>query len=127
MLGLLFLRERKLNFSDFSLTSYSNYSDVGRLTNVEAQQISDEVLRRLGLFSENIEQSLLYNGWTLNISNEFSKHNGHSLESLYKSKFPFLNAYQREDALKKDIIEKVINDYAQFTPKQLFEAIKKIK
>lgn len=127
LLGLLFIRERKLNFSDFSLTSYSNYSDVGRLTNVEAQQISDEVLRRLGLFSENIGQSLLYNGWALNISNEFNKHNGHDLESLYKSKFPFLNAYQREDALKKDIIEKVINDYPQFTPKQLFETIKKIK
>lgn len=127
LLGLLFIRERKLNFSDFGLSSYSNYSEVGRLTNGEAQQITDEVLNRLGLQSTNIEQSQLYNGWTLNISNEFNKHQGHDMESLYKSKFPFLNAYQREDALKKEIIEKVINDYPQFTPKQLFETIQKIK
>lgn len=127
LLGLLFIRERKLNFSDFGLTSYSNYSDVGQLTNNEAQQITDEILKRLGLHSSNIEQSLLYNGWLLNISTEFNKHQGHDVESLYKSKFPFLKTYQREDALKKEVIEKVINDYPQFTPRQLFETIQKIK
>lgn len=127
LLGLFFIRERKLNFSDFGLTSYSNYSEVGRLTNGEAQQITDVVLKQLGLHSTNIEQSLLYNGWTLNISTEFNKHQGHDMESLYKTKYPFLNAYQREDALKKEIIEKVINDYPQYTPKQLFDTIQKIK
>jgi ABC-type multidrug transport system ATPase subunit len=127
LLGLLFIRERKLNFADFGLTSYSNYSEVGQLTNSEAQQIADEVLKRLGLHSSNIERSQLYNGWTLNISNEFNKHQGHDMESLYKSKFPFLNAYQREDALKKEIIEKVINDYPQYAPRQLFDTIQKIK
>lgn len=127
LLGILFIRERKMNFSDFGLTSYSNYSEVGRLTNSEAQQIVDEVLKRLGLYSTNIEEGLLYNGWTLSISTEFNKHQGHDMESLYKAKFPFLNAYQREDALKKEIIEKVINDYPQYTPRQLFETIQKIK
>lgn len=127
LLGILFIRERKMNFSDFDLTSYSNYSEVGRLTNSEAQQIVDEVLKRLGLHSTNIEQGQLYNGWTLSISNEFNKHQGHDMESLYKAKFPFLNAYQREDALKKEIIEKVINDYPQYTPRQLFETIQRIK
>lgn len=127
LLGILFIRERKMNFSDFGLTSYSNYSEVGRLTNSEAQQIVDEVLKRLGLHSTNIEQGQLYNGWTLSISNEFNKHQGHDMESLYKAKFPFLNAYQREDALKKEIIEKVINDYPQYTPRQLFETIQRIK
>lgn len=127
LLGLLLIRERKLNFSDFGLTSYSNYSDVGRLTDFEAQTIVDEILKRLGLNSTNIEQSLLYNGWTLNISKEFNKYHGHDVESLYKIKFPFLNIYQREGALKKDIIEKIINDYPQFTPRQLFDTIQMIK
>jgi len=127
LLGLLLIRERKLNFSDFGLSNYTNYSDVGKLTNVDAQQILDEILKKIGLHSTNLEQSQLYNGWTLHISQEFNKHQGHELESLYKTKFSFLNAYQREDALKKDIIEKVINDYPQFTPTPIFETIKKIK
>jgi ABC-type multidrug transport system ATPase subunit len=127
LLGLFFIRERKLNFSHFGLQSYSNYSEVGRLTINEAQQIVDEVLKRLKLYTSNIEQSKLYNGWTLNISTEFNKYQGHDLERLYKSTFPFLEAYRRDDQLKKEIIEKVINDYPEYSPRKLFEPIQKIK
>lgn len=127
LLGLFLIRERKLNFSDLGLSSYSGYSEVGLLINNEAQQIVDGILQQLGLFSTNLEPSHLYNGWVLNISVEFNKLQGHDLESLCKKKFPFLNAYTREDALKTEIIEKVINDYPQYTPIELFDTIQKIK
>ncbi len=127
LMGLLFLRERKLNFSDFALTPYSNYSDINNLTQLDAQIIIEKVLTNLGLFSVNIKPYYLQNGWTLNLTQEFNLHQGHDLESLYKSKYPFLNSYQREDSLKKDVIEKVINDYPHFTPRQVFETIMKIK
>jgi ABC-type multidrug transport system ATPase subunit len=127
LMGLLFLRERKLNFSDFTLTSYSNYSDINKLTQADAQLIVDKVLNDLGLFSTNIKPCNFQNGWSLNISQEFNLHQGHDLEALYKSKYRFLNSYQREDGLKKDIIEKVINDYPSFAPRQIFETILKIK
>ena len=52
---------------------------------------------------------------------------GYDLETLYKSKFPFLNSYNREDKLKLDVIDKIINDLPLFTPKTLFETIQKIK
>lgn len=127
LMGLLFLRERKLNFSDFTLNAYSNYSDINKLTQSDAQLIVDKVLNDLGLYSTNIKPCTLQNGWNLNISQEFNLHQGHDLETLYKSKYPFLKLYQREDGLKKDIIEKVINDYPNFTPRQIFETILKIK
>lgn len=127
LLGLFFIRERKLTFPEFGLTNYSSYSDAGRLTNIEAQKIADYILQNLGFDSTDIEKSHLYNGWTLNISNKFKKHQGHNIENIYKSTFPFLKAYQREEALKKEIIEKVINDYPQYAPKQLFETIQRIK
>ena len=127
LMGLLFLRERKLNFSDFTLTSYSNYSDINKLTQADAQLIVDKVLNDLDLFSTNIKPCNFQNGWSLNISQEFNLHQGHDLEALYKSKYPFLKSYQREAELKKDIIEKVINDYPNFAPRQIFEPIMKIK
>jgi len=127
LMGLLFLRERKLDFSDFALSAYSNYSDINKLTFSDAQLIIDKVLNDLGLFTSNSTSYYLQNGWTLNVSQEFNLHQGHDLEALYKSKYPFLKSYQREDGLKKDIIEKVVNDYPKFTPRQIFETIMKIK
>jgi ABC-type multidrug transport system ATPase subunit len=127
LMGLLLLRERKLNFSDFTLSAYSNYSDIIKLTQPDAQLIVDKVLNDLGLLTTNIIPCLLQNRWTLNISQEFNLHQGHDLEILYKNKYPFLKSYQREDGLKKDIIEKVINDYPNFAPIQIFETIMKIK
>ena len=109
-MGLLFLRERKLNFSDFTLSAYSNYADVNKLTQSDAQLIINKVLTDLGLYSVNTKHYYLQNGWALNVAQEFNLHQGHDLEGLYKSKYPFLRSYQREDALKKDVIEKVIND-----------------
>lgn len=127
LMGLLFIRERKLNFSDFGLIAYTNYSDVSKLKQTDAQQIIDKVLNDLGLNSTNLKPSELHNGWNLNISHEFNVHQGHDLETLYKSIYPFLKAYQRECSLKKDVIEKVINDYPQFAPSQIFKTINKIK
>jgi ABC-type Mn2+/Zn2+ transport system ATPase subunit len=127
LMGLLFLRERKLNFSDFNLSTYSNYADVSRLTQPDAQIIIDKILTGLGLYSANVTPYSLQNGWALNVTEEFNLHHGHDLEALYKSKYSFLKSYQREDALKKDVIEKVINDYPNFTPRQIFETVLKIK
>lgn len=127
LMGIFFLRERKLSFSDFVLSTYSNYSDINKLKASDAQLIVNKVLNDLGLLSSNLTSYHLQNGWTLNISKEFNLYQGHDLEALYKSKFPFLKSYQREDLLKKDIIEKVINDYPDFTPRQIFETILKIK
>lgn len=127
LMGLLFLRERKLSFSDFSINGYANYSDINKLTQTDAQFIVNNVLNELSLYSANKKPYYLQNGWKLNVSVEFNLHQGHDLETLYKSKYAFLNSYQREDALKKDVIEKVINDYPNYAPRQLFETIMKIK
>jgi hypothetical protein len=126
MMGLLFIREAKISISDFALQNISSYSDLRDLTEIDAQKIIDYVLSTLNLMSANIVEYDLYNGWKLNVTDEFIVFQGHDLETLYKNRFPFLNVYQREDALKKDIIQKIINDFPQFTPNRIFETIKKI-
>jgi ABC-type branched-subunit amino acid transport system ATPase component len=126
MMGLLFIREAKIPISEFGLQNIASYSDLRDLTEVDAQKIIDYILSALNLMSANPVAYDLNNGWKLNVTDEFNVFQGHDLETLYKTKFPFLNIYQREDALKKDLIQKIINDFPQFTPNRIFETIKKI-
>jgi predicted ATPase len=127
LMGIFFIRERKYDFAYFGITTINRYSDLDKLSYEDAQKIVEKILIELGLNSENLVNTISINGWNLKISTEFNLHQGHELEILYKSKFPFLNVYQREDALKKDVIEKVINDYPQLAPINLFEILMKLE
>jgi ABC-type multidrug transport system ATPase subunit len=127
LMGVLFIRERNFDFTYFGITELSKYSDLDKLTIEQAQLIIDKVLSDLGLFTANIAQTVTVEGWQLNITNEFNLHQGHNLETLYKTKYPFLKAYHRENSLKIEVLEKVINDYPNLTPKKLLEIIQMIK
>lgn len=127
LIGLLIIRENKIPISDFVGLSFNSYSQAINLNVNDAQIIIDKILIDLDLQSTNKNQYKTFNGWNLLTTKEFNEHQGHDLETLYKSKFPFLNSYQREDALKKDIIEKVINDHPNFAPLELSNIIMKIK
>ncbi|NOR57010.1 MAG: DUF4435 domain-containing protein, partial [Sulfurimonas sp.] len=126
LMGLLMIRENKIPITDFGMLSVSTYPQLNDLTKEDAQKIINKILLDLELESENKITYKTFNGWELQISKEYSQHQGHNLETLFKSKFPFLNSYQREDSLKKDVIEKVINDYPGFAPLVLNETIMKI-
>ena len=127
LMGLLFIRENKIPIAEFGDLSFHSYSQIGNLKIDDAQLIIDTVLTNLGLLSPHKLRYKLFNGWNLQTTKEYNEHNGHDLESLYKIKFPFLNSYQREDSLKRDVIEKVINDYPGFAPIMLSDTIMKIK
>jgi energy-coupling factor transporter ATP-binding protein EcfA2 len=126
LMGILMIRENKVAISDFGSLSISTYPEFKDLTQDDAQAIINKILTDLGLNSENKILYKTFNNWELHISKEFSEHQGHDLESLYKSKFPFLNSYRRENELKKDVIEKVINDFPNYAPIALSETIMKI-
>jgi hypothetical protein len=127
LMGLLFIREAKVAPNDFGITKISTYSEINKLEIIDAQNIIDKILSDLGLDSENKLEYKLYNNWTLKVSPEFCNYRGHDIEELYKQKYPFLNAYNKEEMLKKDIINKVLNDYPQFAPLSIIETIRKIK
>ncbi|WP_417201512.1 ATP-binding protein [Bizionia sp.] len=127
LVGLLTIRENKIPTTDFSGLSITTYAQAINLNQVDCQLIIDKMLNDLGVQSSNRIKYKTFNGWELETTKEFNEHQGHDLETLYKTKFPFLNAYQREDALKKDIIEKVINDHPKLAPIELSEIIMKVK
>lgn len=127
LMGLLFIRGRHVNIEDFGTSSFNTYAEANQLTVGDAQLMINKILNDLGLSSDNLVKYRLYNGWELSISTEYTNYNGHELEALYKEKYPFLKTYTRESQLKKDVIEKVINDYPQYTPVELFDVVKRIK
>lgn len=127
LMGVLMIRENKIGIGEFGGLTITTYSQMLNLTPDEAQLIIDKVLSDLGLFSENKVSYKTFDNWELKVTQEFNEHQGHDLETLYKTKYPFLNIYQREDALKKDVIEKVINDHPGFAPISIIDIIMKIK
>ena len=127
LMGLLFIREAKFITTEFEINNIATYSEIGKLTELDAQKIVNKILSTLDLMSENIIEYKLYNNWDLKISYEFCNYRGHNIEELYKKKYPFLNAYNKEEMLKKDVINKVINDYPQFAPMGIIETIRRIK
>jgi energy-coupling factor transporter ATP-binding protein EcfA2 len=125
LMGILCIRENKIPISDFNGLSFLSYSQINTIKISDAQKIIDKVLKDLNLNSSNIVIYNIFNGWQLQTTKEFNEIQGHALEALYKKTYPFLNVYQREDALKKDIIEKVINDHPLLAPKSLCKVLMK--
>lgn len=126
LMGLFFLREAKVTYQEMGLDGYNSYADLQSLKKEECQKIIDFVLTKLGLDFTNRTNYFTHNETELSVCSDFNVYQGHDLEALYKVKFPFLNIFQREDALKTDVINKIINDFPNFVPKQLYQTILKI-
>lgn len=126
LMGLLFLREKKLTTRYFGVASFSTYIEINGMTQDDAQLIVDKVLADLCLQSPNKVPYNTCNGWILFLTSEFCNLQGHTLEELYKNKYPFLKCYTKEDALKMDVIVKVIEEYYQFMPRDILYTIKSI-
>lgn len=129
LMGLFFLREGKLTYSEIDLSQFgiNSYPELQKLKNSECQIIIDFVLNKLELSGLERKEYLTYGGYKLSLNSEFNKTQGHQIEKLYKEKFPFLKSYNRESQLKLEVINKVFSDFPMFVPKELYNTILKIK
>ena len=129
LMGLFCIRERKQETNYFGITAFTATPDIKtKLTAEDAQKIVDKVLEDLSLNSNNLVDYKLYNGWILKISTEFNNKQGHDLETLYEEKYAFLKSFSKnqEGVLKKEVIDRIINDYPEFAPVGIIETLKKI-
>jgi len=127
LVGILMIRERELDINEFETLSIQTYSEINNLIQSDAQKIINKVLGDLGLLTTNMVKYKLLNNWELEISKEYNHYQGHELERLFKEKYPFFNIYNREDAFKRDVIDKVINDYPLLIPCELFKVLENIQ
>ncbi|MGL6528447.1 ATP-binding protein [Aeromonas hydrophila] len=115
-LGLALVRLGKRRLSDFSIPHLHTYIDAAKLTNEEAQKISDYITLTAGIFNASTADCELHNGWVLKLPTEFLMMRGHDWEASVLSRIPELNAIcsRNGDAGLKLGIMQVIEEYPQF-------------
>lgn len=115
-LGLALVRLGKRRLSDFSIPHLHTYMDAAKVTNEEAQRISDYITQIAGISNASTADCELHNGWVLKLPTEFLMMRGHDWETSVLSCIPELNAIcsRNGDAGLKLGIMQVIEEYPQF-------------
>ncbi|VXA83519.1 AAA ATPase domain-containing protein [Aeromonas veronii] len=115
-LGLALVRLGKRRLSDFSIPHIHTYIDAAKVTNEEAQRISDYITQIAGISNASTADCELHNGWVLKLPTEFLMMRGHDWETSVLSCIPELNAIcsRNGDAGLKLGIMQVIEEYPQF-------------
>ena len=131
LISALLLREKFINRQELGLGNEKNYSDFKNLTTVQLQFMSDfltsKVLPEVKPADNSRNKVKYLNGVEIYIPQWFLFHQGHELEEHLMKVFPQLGRYNREDGLKKEVIEKVIDDIPELIPFDIFELLLEIK
>ncbi|MEA5257178.1 AAA family ATPase [Arcicella aquatica] len=133
LLGVLLVKENIMTLQDFDL-EYENFEDINQFTNDDFQHIADIILDIIDPIIDtrddvNLIKTILMNGMTINLPTWFTEHRGHKLEDLIVDTFPDLDKIKgkKENALKLEIIKKVIIPTPGLLAIDFFETFKYIE
>ncbi len=127
LVAALLLREKIVTRENLKLKENETYVDFKNLTQDQLQFISDYIVTKVEQITNPVDtitsETELLNGIKINIPNWYLHHNGHGLENIIIDTFPELNALKRgkEEQLKLDIINKVIDDIPELVSKDLLD------
>jgi ABC-type multidrug transport system ATPase subunit len=126
--GLLF-REKYIKREDLGLTNNETYIDFKKLTQEQLQVIANFVINKVESIVKPKETILsevvLLNEVKVQIPTWYLNHHGHTLEEALLKAFPELNALKKgkEEALKIEIINKVIDDIPELLSKDMLDIL----
>jgi ABC-type multidrug transport system ATPase subunit len=126
--GLL-LREKYIKREDLGLTNNETYIDLKKLTKEQLQAIANFIISKIEsivLPKEIVlSEAVLLNGIEIKIPTWYLNHHGHTLEEAILKAFPELNALKKgkEEALKIEIINKVIDDIPELISKDMLDIL----
>lgn len=134
LLAALLLREKLIEKSDLGLTDEQNYTDIGHMDNTRLQSISNVIVSKIGAQvnpTENLNEiPVTYvGGAEIKIPNWYLIHHGHELEDKILKAYPGLNKLKKdkEELLKLEMIDKIIDDMPGMIPMDILEAFKFIQ
>lgn len=115
-LGLALVRLGRRSLSDFSVPHLHTYIDAAKLTNDDAQRISDHIMMVTGIPKASMTDCQLHNGWVLQLPTQFLTMRGHDWERSVLNLIPELKAISSKngDAGLKLGIMQVIEEFPQF-------------
>lgn len=133
LVAALLLREKIVTRENLNLKENETYVDFKILKQDQLQFISDYIVTKVEQNTNPVDtiisETELLNGIKIKIPNWYLHHHGHSLENIIIDTFPKLKALKKrkEEQLKLDIINKVIDDIPELVPKDLLDIFKSIQ
>ncbi|SDW02358.1 AAA family ATPase [Flavobacterium degerlachei] len=129
LIGLFLIREKILKTEYFGLNKNLSLSDLLNLNGEQCQKIINKVesdfVQKTDIILTTKHQYSTIKNLNLEIDDFIKMTQGHKLETLYKQVYPKLCAFaSKENQLKNTIISKVIEDFIDYTPKDLLDVLK---
>ncbi len=137
LIAAILLREKYITKDELGIDKDDNYTDLKNYDATRLQSIADYILTKLKphltdpvalQLTENTEVTLL-NNIKINLPNWFLHHQGHELEDAYIKAFDDLKKIkkQKEELLKLEIINKVIDDIPEIISSDLLKIIQDVQ
>ncbi|SDX56451.1 AAA family ATPase [Hymenobacter psychrophilus] len=131
LLCALLLSERLIERADLGLTNNETYSEFRNLSNPQLQLMSDFIINKVSdgfdITKSSMKKVIYGNNSEISIPEWYLENQGHNLEAIIKNKFPQLNKFNKEEGLKKEIINKIIDDIPEFIPKDILDLFHSIQ
>lgn len=133
LVAALLLREKIVSREDLGLTNNETYTDFKNLNATQLQVIANFVTNNVATNVKpkdtTTSKSRLLNGVEIDIPVWYLHHHGHNLEDELIKTFPGLNALKKgkEEVLKLEIINKVIDDIPELVSSDLLDIFKSVQ
>jgi len=128
LLAAFLLREKIINRADIGLSESENYTDFDKFDNTKLQNIANFITNTIGSkmsckLDPTTEESKYISGSKVNLPRWYLRIQGHELEKNIKQAFPQINKFNKEnkeEALKLEVINKVIDDLPNLIPEEFY-------
>jgi len=133
LVSALLLREKIISKEELSLIDGVNYTDFKNFTKEKLQTISNFITDKLAVNTNPVDFTIskvtLINGIEIDIPQWYLHFQGHDLETEIIKVFPSLNGIKKgkEEALKLEIINKVIDDYPELLSRDILSIYQNVQ
>ena len=133
LLSALLLREKIILREDIGISPDQNFTDFINLSDDELDKIANLLMENISgefdIKNTDKRQCFYVNGKKVSIPIWYLESNGHELEEKILKVYPKLNQLKRgkEEALKLEIIDKIIDDLPQLIPSEFLEVFRSIQ
>jgi hypothetical protein len=114
-----------------NLSDNETYIDFKTFSQTQLQTISDFITSKIQPLVNPMDATksgIKYlSGVEIKVPQWYLIHQGHNLENHFKVLFPQLNKFQREGELKKEILNKVVDDIPELIPFDILELFQSIQ
>lgn len=127
----LLLRDKIILREDIGLVKNESYSDFKNLSVQQLQTISDFLTTKISSQINPTDDTKIkvkyVSGIEIEIPQWYLHHQGHDLETHLKNVFPQLSKYNKDGELKKEMINKIIDDIPELIPTDILELFRDIQ